>query len=449
MKTIVNQPKYVTAIDIGTTKIVALVGERDSHGRIRIVGLSKVPSLGVKRGAIQNIDEAVASIQKAIEAVQIKTGLMFGDVLVGIAGQHIRSTLNRGYITRDNYDSEITKDEVDRLVKDMYKIPIEIGEEIIHVIPQSFIVDNEPGIRNPIGMAGRRLEGNFHIVIGKTATALNIQKCVGRVGLNVKGLILEQLASAHAVLSEDEKEAGVAIVDIGGGTTDLAVYYDNVVRHTAVIPFGGDVVTTDIKEGCTILHREAEELKINFGSALGDMAPDGFVTIPGINGRESKEIAVNKLSYIIQARMEEIIDIILHEIEKSGYYEKLGAGIVVTGGGAMLKHLPQLIKFRTGLDVKIGYPTENLSAENEIDTNHPIFSTSVGLILKGFEMASTEVETKKKTEYIRKAPVPEIEEFKEIPDETKTKAPNKLFDSLKKTFTTGITTMFDEKDSKM
>jgi cell division protein FtsA len=268
----------------------------------------------------------------------------------------------------------------------MQRIPIDVGEEIIHVLPQSFIVDHETGVKNPVGMSGRRLEGNFHIVIGRVASARNIEKCVNRVGLDIRELILEPLASSEAVLTDDEKEAGVVLVDIGGGTTDVAVYYDNVIRHTAVIPFGGNVVTNDIKEGCAILHRQAESLKMQFGSALGDIAPeDKVVTIPGISGREPKEISFKNLAYIIQSRMEEIIDAVTFEIENSGFMEKIAAGIVLTGGGALLKHLPQLVKFRTGLDVRIGLPNLHLTGEFEDDINQPMFATSIGLVLKGFE----------------------------------------------------------------
>jgi cell division protein FtsA len=295
---------------------------------------------------------------------------------------------------RDAYDDEIKKEEVFKLIEDMHKIHIEIGEEIIHVIPQNFIVDNETGVKSPIGMCGRRLEANFHIVIGQVAAAKNIEKCIRKANLTVKDMILEPLASSDAVLTDDEKEAGVVLVDIGGGTTDVAVYYDNIIRHTAVIPFGGNVVTKDIKEGCAILQRHAEQLKIQYGSALGDIAPeDKVVSIPGISGREPKEISFKSLAYIIQSRMEEIIDAVNFEIQNSGYADKLAAGVVITGGGAMLKHLPQLMKFKTAMDVRIGLPNEHLagSAKNEI--NQPMYATSVGLIMRGFEY----LETYKKT----------------------------------------------------
>ena len=385
-----SKTQYVAAIDIGTTKIVAIVGTKNESGKIEILGLSKALSKGVKRGVVLNIEETVNAIQTTVEDVQKRSGILFSEVFVGIAGQHIKSMKSRGYITRDAYEDEIKKDEVFRLIEDMHKIHIDIGEEIIHVIPQNFIVDNETGVKSPIGMCGRRLEANFHIVIGQVAAAKNIEKCIRKAGLTVKDMILEPLASSDAVLTDDEKEAGVVLVDIGGGTTDVAVYYDNIIRHTAVIPFGGNVITKDIKEGCAILQRHAELLKIQYGSALGDIAPDDkVVSIPGISGREPKEISFKSLAYIIQSRMEEIIDIVNFEIQNSGYADKLAAGIVITGGGAMLKHLPQLMKFKTAMDVRIGIPNEHLTGNSRNEINQPMYATAVGLIMKGFEYLET------------------------------------------------------------
>ncbi|MBK8883196.1 MAG: cell division protein FtsA [Bacteroidales bacterium] len=385
-----KKEQYVAAIDIGTTKIVAIVGKKNENGKIEILGLSKAPSKGVKRGVVLNIEETVTAIETTVEDVQKRSGILFSEVFVGIAGQHIKSMKNRGYITREAYDDEIKKEEVFKLIEDMHKIHIEIGEEIIHVIPQNFIVDNETGVKSPIGMCGRRLEANFHIVIGQVAAAKNIEKCIRKANLSVKDMILEPLASSDAVLTEDEKEAGVVLVDIGGGTTDVAVYYDNIIRHTAVIPFGGNVVTKDIKEGCAILQRHAEQLKIQYGSALGDIAPeDKVVSIPGISGREPKEISFKSLAYIIQSRMEEIIDAVNFEIQNSGYADKLAAGVVITGGGAMLKHLPQLMKFKTAMDVRIGLPNEHLAGTARNEINQPMYATSVGLIMRGFDFLET------------------------------------------------------------
>ncbi|NOZ47477.1 MAG: cell division protein FtsA [Chlorobi bacterium] len=376
----------IAAIDIGTTKIVAVIGKRNENGRFEILGYGRTTSNGVKRGVVLNIEETINSIKTAMEKAEEHAGLKATSVYVGIAGQHIKSIRNRGYINRDSYDDEITKDDVNALITDMHKIPIDVGEEIIHVIPQSYIVDNETGIKNPVGMSGKRLEANFHIVIGNIGAVNNIKKCVKRAGLGVNKLILEPLASSDAVLTDDEKEVGVALVDIGGGTTDVAVYYDGIIHHTAVIPFGGNIVTNDIKTGCSILERQAESLKIQFGSALADTAQENkVVTIPGISGRPPKEISFKSLAHIIQSRMEEIIDEIYFEIESSNLSDKLGAGIVLTGGGSLLRNLPQLVSWKTGQDVRIGYPNEFLVSEIIEEINQPMYSTSIGLILKGYQ----------------------------------------------------------------
>ena len=389
--------EFVGAIDIGTTKIVAIIGKKNEDDKLKILGIGKTASKGVKRGVVLNIEETANVIREAVELAQKDAGVEFSDVYVGIAGQHIKSIRNRGYKNRDSYDDEITQEHVNELIADMYKIPIEAGEEIIHVIPQNYVVDNEAGVKNPIGMSGKRLEANFHIVIGQVASARNIQRCVSRIGLNVKNLILEPLASSAAVLTDDEKEAGVALVDIGGGTTDVAIYYDGIIRHTAVIPFGGNVITKDIKEGCSILKRQAEALKTQFGSCLFDDEDENkVVTISGISGREPKEISFKDLSNIIEARVEEIIDAIYFEIENSGFIDKLSAGIVLTGGGALLKGLPELIKLQTNLDVRIGYPNEYLSGDESEDINQTTYATSIGLILTGYK--ELEKEKKKKLE---------------------------------------------------
>ncbi|HSH50908.1 MAG TPA: cell division protein FtsA, partial [Bacteroidales bacterium] len=432
------------AIDIGTTKIVAIVGKKKENGKIDILGISKTPSKGVKRGVVQNIEEAVNSIQKTVEDVQFTIGKEISEVFVGIAGQHIRSIKNRGYINRDSYDDEITRKDIDDLINDMYKIPIDFGEEIIHVLPQNYIVDNETGIKNPVGMSGKRVEANFHIVIGQVASARNISKCITKTGLKLNSLILEPLASSEAVLTDDEKEAGVALVDIGGGTTDIAVFYDDIIRHTAVIPFGGDVVTKDIKEGCSILQRQAELLKIQYGSALGDLAKEEeVVSIPGISGREPKEISFKSLAYIIQSRMEEILDAVIYEIENSGYFDRLSAGIVITGGGALLKHLPALVKFKTGMDVRVGYPSEHLVNDSNSDVNDPMFAASVGLVLKGYEYAE-----KNKRGFVSEEQKMGTEQenlANEGPRKGDKEPKQGIMNTLKKVFTD----MFDEDDVEM
>lgn len=376
----------VVGLDIGTTKIACIVGKRDEHGKIEILGIGKSESLGVSRGVVANIDKTVQSIRTAVEEAEQKTGIKIKYVNVGIAGQHIKSLQHRGIYTRDSIETEIAKEDVRNLIRDMYKLQMLPGEEIIHVLPQEYIVDNEQGIKDPVGMSGIRLEANFHIITGQIAAAKNIHRCAFKAGLSVTELILEPLASSAAVLSDEEMEAGVALVDIGGGTTDIAIFQDNIIRHTAVIPFGGNIITEDIKEGCTIIKHQAELLKVKFGSALATEAKDNeIVSIPGLRGREPREISLKNLASIIQARMEEIIEHVYYEIKNSGYEKKLIGGIVVTGGGSNLRYLPQLMEYVTGMDVRVGYPNEHLASGNTDDVTSPIFSTGVGLVMKGLE----------------------------------------------------------------
>ncbi len=374
--------EIVVGLDIGTTKIVAIVGRRNEFGKIEILGMGKSESYGVARGVVQNIDQTVQAIRTAVSEAENKSGVNIKVVNVGIAGQHIKSMQHRGIKTRSNIEEEISQKDIDALIDDMFKLVMQPGEEIIHVLPQEYIIDNEQGIKNPIGMSGIRLEANFHIITGQIAAARNIYKCVHKADLEVSGLTLEPLASADAVLSNEEKEAGVVLVDIGGGTTDVAIFHEGIIRHTAVIPFGGNVITEDIKEGCTIIKNQAELLKIKFGSALASENQENeIVSIPGLRGRAHKEISVKNLSAIIQARMEEIVEHVYYEIKNSGFEKKLIAGIVVTGGGAQLKHVTQLVEYITGMDTRIGYPNEHLAKGTE-EVTSPMFATAVGLVMK-------------------------------------------------------------------
>jgi cell division protein FtsA len=381
--------EIVVGLDIGTTKIACFVGRKNEHGKIEILSLGKTESLGVTRGVVSNIEKTVQSIKTAVAEAQdrVEGDLTIGVVNVGIAGQHIKSLQHRGIYTRNATQEEISQADIDALIDDMYKLVMEPGEEIIHVLPQEYIVDGEQGIKDPIGMSGVRMEANFHIITGRINAAKNIQKCVNKSDLEVSETILEPLASSAAVLSDEEKEAGIVLVDIGGGTTDLAIFHEGIIRHTAVIPFGGNVITEDIKEGCTILKRQAEQLKVKFGSALASESQENeVVCIPGLRGRPPKEISIRNLSSIIQARMEEIIEHVYYEIKNSGYEKKLIGGIVVTGGGAQMKNITQLFEYITGMDTRVGYPNEHLgqSATEEVLTS-PMYATGVGLVLKGFE----------------------------------------------------------------
>ena len=382
-----SNEQIIVGLDIGTTKIACLVGKKNEYGKLELLGMGKAESVGVRRGVVSHITPAVEAIKKAVEKAGLNSGCEIKVVNVGIAGQHIKSLQHRGVITLDNLEDEISMKDVDALIQDMHKLVLPPGESIIHVLPQDFIVDNESGIKDPIGMSGIRLEANFHIITGLVTAIQNIFKCVQKSDLEIADLTLEPLASAASVLSDEEREAGVVLVDIGGGTTDVAIFQDGIIRHTSVIPFGGNIITDDIKEGCTIIRKQAELLKVKFGSALAsENQANDIVVIPGLSGREPKEISVKNLAHIIQARMEEIIEQVYFEIRNSGFERKLIAGIVITGGGAQLKHLPQLFEYLTGMDTRIGYPTEHLASGND-KVASPMYATGVGLVLKGFEYA--------------------------------------------------------------
>ena len=378
--------EIIVGLDIGSTKIACIVGRKNEYGKIEILGLGKSPSLGVSRGVVANIQHTVESIRAAVAEAEHRSGVEIRVVNVGIAGQHIRSLQHRGSIMRNSIDEEVGQQDVDDLIDNMFKLVLPPGEDIIHVIPQDYIIDNEHGIRAPIGHSGRCLEANFHIITGQLAAAKNIEKCVTKAGLEIEDLILEPLASSEAVLSSEEKEAGVALVDIGGGTTDIAIFQDDIIRHTAVIPLGGNVVTEDIKEGCSIIKSQAEALKVNFGSALASENRDEeIVSIPGLRGRDPREISLKNLANIIQARTEEIIEHVYYEIRNSGFENKLIAGIVLTGGGSQLKHIAQLTSFITGMDTRIGYPSEHLAKTPTDEVAKPMHATGVGLVIQGFK----------------------------------------------------------------
>ena len=380
-----DHKNYAVGLDIGTTKIVAMIGRENEYGKIEILGIGKSKSLGVHRGVVNNITQTIQSIQQAVEQAESDSTLKITEVVVGIAGQHIRSLQHSDYITRPNSDEVINEDDVDNLCNQVYKLVMLPGEEIIHVLPQEYKVDGQPEIKEPVGMYGGRLEANFHVVVGQVSSIRNIGRCVKSAGLDLSGITLEPLASANAVLSQEEKEAGVALIDIGGGTTDLAIFKDGIIRHTAVIPFGGNVITEDIKEGCSIIEKQAELLKIKFGSAWpGENKDNEIVSIPGLRGREPKEITLKNLSKIIHARVVEIIEQVYMEIKNYGHEEqkkKLIAGIVLTGGGSQLKHLKQLVEYITGMDTRIGYPNEHLAGDSDSETASPLYATAVGLVM--------------------------------------------------------------------
>ncbi len=374
----------VVAVDIGTTKVCAIAGRRTQHGKVEILAVSKVDSEGVSRGVVSNIDKTSKAIAEAVKSIQNRIKADVKKVYVGIAGQHIKSLQHRGILMRENAHTEIGEKDLERLINDMYRLVLPPGDKILHVYPQEFTVDNEPGIIDPVGMSGVRLEANFHIVTSQDTASSNLKRCFERVGLHVEEIILEPVASSFAALTDEEMEAGVALIDIGGGTTDLTIFHEGILRHTAVIPFGGNVVTKDIKEGCTVMQQQAEKLKIKFGCAIADEVTDNrIITIPGFKGRDNKEISEKNLSLIIQARLEEIFDYALSEIRRSGFESKLIGGLVLTGGGSLLKHIDLLAEFHTGLQTRIGHPIENLAHGYAPQLSSPIYSTSIGLLIYG------------------------------------------------------------------
>ncbi|MCC7317300.1 MAG: cell division protein FtsA [Bacteroidales bacterium] len=427
--------EIIVGLDIGTTKIACIVGRRNENGKIDILGYGRSDSIGVKRGMVSNIEDTVNSIKKAVEEASVRSDVDIKHVNIGIAGQHIKSLQHRGSLIRESSDTEINRLELDKLSNDMYKLSMTAGEEIIDVIPQDYMIDGEQGVKQPVGMLGSKIEANFHVIIGQTAAAKNILKCVKRAGLEMVDLILEPIASAESVLSEEEKEAGVVLVDIGGGTTDIAIFYDKIIRHTAVIPFGGDIITEDIREGCTIIKKHAEEVKVKFGSAVASLnRDDEVVSIPGIRGRPAKEISFRNLASIIQARMEEIIEHVYYEIKNSGLERKLIAGIVLTGGGALMKHIDQLTAFLTGMEVRIGYPNEHLAKGTSEELASPMYATGIGLVIEGIKRFDFEMEMDRMKEIITEEGKATKKPIREILEDTKEKKRQSYLDKIIKLF---------------
>lgn len=381
--------EIVVGLDIGSTKISAIVGRKNDNNKLDILGLGNSQSDGVSRGMVTNIDKTVTAIQDAVSQASAKSNVAIKVAHIGIAGQHIKSLQHRGLIVRNERDEEISQADTDRLINDMYKLTVQPGEEIIHVIPQEYIVDNEHGIKDPIGMAGVRLEGDFHIITGQVTAAKNLYRCVKKAGLQVADLILEPIASSDSVLMEEEKEEGTALIDIGGGTTDIAIFKEGIIRHTAVIPLGGSIITEDIKQGCSIMRKQAERLKTEFGCALADETNENeIISIDNIRGRDPREISLKNLSYIVQARLEEIFEHVYHEIKQSGYEKSLAGGLVLTGGGAQLSHICDLAEYITGLDTRAGYPTEHLSEGMIEEVKSPLYATATGLMMGGMNTSN-------------------------------------------------------------
>jgi len=380
----------IVGLDIGTSKVVCLVGRYDSSENLEVLSLGTYPSSGLKKGVVVNIDATTDAIEKAVEQAQSLIDEKIKNIFVGIAGNHVKSLNSEGVVGIK--DKEVKQSDVDAVIESARAVAVPSDQTMLHVIPQEYTIDEQDSIKEPIGMHGGRLEANFHVVVGQVTSIKNIGRCIKSAGLVMAGITLEPLASSEAVLSFEEKEAGVALIDIGGGTTDLAIFKDGIIRHTAVIPYGGNVITEDIKEGCSIIEKQAELLKIKFGSAWpGENRDTEIVSIPGLQGRDPKEISLKTLSKIINARVVEIIEQVFLEIKNYGHTDqkkKLIAGIVLTGGGSQLKHLKQLVEYVTGMDTRVGYPSEHLAGNTIDSVSSPLFATSVGLLMNALDEIS-------------------------------------------------------------
>lgn len=452
-----EQP-IIVGLDIGTTKIAVIAGRKNEFGKLEILGFGKSNSNGVKHGQVLNIDETIKAIRTALDnCFASNPNLDIKDVYVGIAGHHIKSLQTRGDIVRQANDEEISQREIDQLISDQYKTYIPAGDQIIDVIPQEFTVDNFQNIPNPIGYGGVKVGANFHIITGDKNAIRNINRSVEKAGLHTKDLVLQPLASSSAVMAQEDLEAGVAIVDIGGGTTDLAVFYEGILKHTAVIPFAGENITNDIKTGLGVLKTQAEQMKVQFGSALANEAKgNAYITIPGLRGMPAKEISVKSLANIIQARMSEIMDFVVYHLKQVGLDSKaLNGGVVLTGGGSQLRHLIQLTEYSTGLPARIGFPNEHLAAGHIEELAKPTYSTCIGLILKGYD--DYEHNRKQFEKEYKKVEIPETlkkaieQEEKEI--EIEEVAPEKVkqrkgLNNFWGKFKDGIIDLFKEEEDK-
>lgn len=402
-----NESPIIVGLDIGTTKIAAIAGRKNEFGKLEILGFGRANSNGVQHGQVLNIDQTIKAIQQALHnCYESNPELEISEVYVGIAGHHIKSLQTRGDMVRQEPDNEIQRWEIEMLIENQRKTFIPAGDQIIDVIPQEFHVDNIQNIKDPVGYNGVKVGANFHIITGDRNAIRNINRAVDRSDLKTKDLVLQPLASASAVMSDIDMEAGVAILDIGGGTSDLAVFYEGILKHTAVIPFGGENITNDIRVGLGVLKQQAEAMKVQFGSALSDEAKaNAFITIPGLKGMPAKEISVKNLAQIIQARMSEILDFVSYHLKQVGLDSRaLNGGIILTGGGSQLKHLIQLTEYTTGLNARIGLPNEHLAPNHIDELKKPMYATCLGLILKGY--SDYEHKYKEFTEKFKRVEVP-------------------------------------------
>lgn len=387
--------EIIVGLDIGTTKIACFVGMRVESGKVKILGFGKTDSKGVEHGVVKSITDTSESIRRAVKDAADQADVDIDEVWVGIAGQHIQSRPSHGSIMIPADHRLIEQEDVDRIINEQYNTMLQPGEEIIHVFPQQYIVDREPLSReiSPVGVVGKMLEADFHMVTANVQNLQYIKYAVQDAGLHIKGVVLEPIASAKAVLDDADRDAGVAMVDIGGGTTDVAIFYDGIIRHTEVLPLAGNAITNDIREGCNILKKQAESLKIKFGSCLvSAVSENDVIAIPGIRSQAPREIYVKTLAGIINARTRMILEQVDYSIKVSNYHKKLIAGIALTGGGAQLKNIKDLCELITATDTRIGIPNEHLDTSSVAfdELAHPMYATGIGLVLYGIEQSERE-----------------------------------------------------------
>lgn len=377
-----QERNLIVGLDIGTSKIIALVGEVNPEGKLEIIGVGHHPSTGLKRGVVVNIEATVQSIQRAVEEAELMAGCEIRSVYAGIAGSHIRSLNSHGIVAIKDY--EVTQLDVDRVIDAAKAVAIPADQKILHILPQEFLIDSQGGIKEPIGMSGVRLEAKVHMVTGAVSAAQNISKSVKRCGLDVSDIILEQLASSHAVLTEDEKELGVCLMDIGGGTTDIAVFSNGAIRHTAVIPIAGDQVTNDIAMALRTPSKAAEQIKKQYGSVLVEQASiNQMIEVPSVNERPGRKISAKALADVVSARYEELFMLVKNELRRSGFEEMVAAGMVITGGAASVGGAVSLAESIFEMPVRLGIP-QHIPNLPEI-INNPSYATGVGLLLYGLQ----------------------------------------------------------------
>ena len=389
--------EIIVGLDIGTTKIACFVGMRVESGKVKIMGFGKTDSKGVEHGVVKSITDTSESIRRAVKDAADQADVDIDEVWVGIAGQHIQSRPSHGNIMIPADHRLIEQEDVDRIINEQYNTMLQPGEEIIHIFPQQYIVDREPLSReiSPVGVVGKMLEADFHMVTANVQNLQYIKYAVQDAGLHIAGVVLEPVASAKAVLDDADRDAGVAMVDIGGGTTDVAIFYDGIIRHTEVLPLAGNAITNDIREGCNILKKQAESLKIKFGSCLvSAVSENDVIAIPGIRSQAPREIYVKTLAGIINARTRMILEQVDYSIKVSNYHKKLIAGIALTGGGAQLKNIKELCELITATDTRIGIPNEHLDTTSVAfdELAHPMYATGIGLVLYGIEQSERDRE---------------------------------------------------------